>query len=475
MSSIPACVAIVSFACFTACATPPNAERETWRYELSIAEPQAAPDAGPFPLVFALELRAPAGPALELGVDPRTAPFMTSTSLAFDGAHWRLPAAEHERRARFEFAASDAARAVDDGDVAALRSGAFVGSLTSLLPHPIDGSAASGEFELVSSFAESTFVAAAERGELHALERGIACALVESAPATLHLDDGRDWTPDLELVLVPLAPLDVLTFGEVARWSERAVRLVADALAPNGVFPFERVPLFVVPRAEPGVGPGHALAGGAPAIWIEVGAETPRAAFDDDWVLVHELVHLVLPSVPPEQRWFEEGSATYLEPQLRARAGLLDERAAWRAVLDEYGQGLPSATDSGGLDGATEWGRVYYGGALFCLLADVELRTRTQGRSSLVAALRAAAAELGPATRTTTVAEIAAAGDRATGSDVLSRSYEASATAPGPQELATLFARLGVARDGEGVRFDDTAELAAVRRELFARAPSTRP
>ncbi|MCK6448141.1 MAG: hypothetical protein L6Q99_17275 [Planctomycetes bacterium] len=474
MSSRRWCLAIVSLTCCTACATAPNVERATWRYALSFAEPQAASNGGPRPLVFALELRAPAGPALELGVDPRTASFTSSTSLAFDGEHWRLPASNRERRATWRFDAGAAARTLDDGDVAALRAGAFVGSLSSLLPHPSDDVAA-GEFELVSSFAGATFVAAADRGELAAVGRGIACALVETAPATLRLDDGRDWTTDPELVLVPLAPLDVLTFGEVARWSERSVRLVADALARDGVFPFERVPLFLVPRAEPGVGPGHALAGGAPSIWIEVGARTPPAAFDEDWVLVHELVHLVLPSVAPAQRWFDEGSATYLEPQLRARAGLLDERVAWRAVLDEYAQGLPSAERTSGLDGSTEWGRVYYGGALFCLLADVELRERTQGRSSLIAAWRAVATELGPATRTTTVAEIVAVGDRATDTDVLSRAYAASAIALEPRDLEALWARLGVARDGDGVRFDDRAELAAVRRALFARAPETPP
>ena len=44
-------------------------------------------------------------------------------------------------------------------------------------------------------------------------------------------------------------------------------------------------------------------------------------------LFTHELVHVATPTVGPPHRWMEEGLATYLEPVVRARAGLLDALA----------------------------------------------------------------------------------------------------------------------------------------------------
>jgi hypothetical protein len=55
-------------------------------------------------------------------------------------------------------------------------------------------------------------------------------------------------------------------------------------------------------------------------------------------------------------------------------------------VPSEFGQiscatwrGEPGPGD-GGLDDTDSWGRTYWGGALFCLLADVRFRERTGNR-----------------------------------------------------------------------------------------------
>ena len=98
--------------------------------------------------------------------------------------------------------------------------------------------------------------------------------------------------------------------------------------------------------------------------------------FTDDWVLTHEMVHLAFPSVPEEHHWIEEGSATYIEPIARARAGDLTPEKVWGDLVDGLPQGLPQPGDRG-LDFTPTWGRTYWGGALFCLLADIEIRKRT--------------------------------------------------------------------------------------------------
>src|SRR5260370_40094411 len=50
-------------------------------------------------------------------------------------------------------------------------------------------------------------------------------------------------------------------------------------------------------------------------------------------------------------------------------------------------QGLPQVGDRG-LDHTHTWGRTYWGGALFCLLADVEIRRKTNNAKGLQHALR---------------------------------------------------------------------------------------
>ena len=57
-------------------------------------------------------------------------------------------------------------------------------------------------------------------------------------------------------------------------------------------------------------------------------------------------------------------------------------------MVDGMPQGLPAAGDQG-LDNTHIWGRTYRGGAMFCLLADIEIRKQTGNAKGLLDALRA--------------------------------------------------------------------------------------
>ena len=123
------------------------------------------------------------------------------------------------------------------------------------------------------------------------------------------------------------------------------------------------------------------------SITISVGNATTEADLAEDWELTHEMVHLAFPSMPRGRSWIEEGIAVYVEPIARARAGLASADNIWRWMI----KGLPSGLDGvkeRGLDASRSWGATYWGGALFCLLADIEIRERTDGRKSLDDALR---------------------------------------------------------------------------------------
>jgi hypothetical protein len=205
-------------------------------------------------------------------------------------------------------------------------------------------------------------------------------------------------------------------------------------------------------------------------IEIPLGRHVTQAQLDRDWVITHEMTHLAVPSVPRRSHWLEEGIATYVEPIARVQLGQLDEKSVWADMLKGMPKGLPKADDRG-LDRTPTWGRTYWGGGLFCLLADVEIRERTHNKKSLRDALRGVLAAGGSIEKDWPVEQVLTAGDRATGTTVLSELYQRMGDAPGPGELDTLWKRLGVSVDESGTHFDEHAPLAAVRAGITARMP----
>src|SRR5260370_34054568 len=139
--------------------------------------------------------------------------------------------------------------------------------------------------------------------------------------------------------------------------------------------------------------------------------------------MTHEMVHLALPSLTPEHHWLEEGIATYVEPIARAEAGNLDVQTVWRELVEGLPNGLPQPGDKG-LDNTHTWGRTYWGGALFCLLADVEIRRQTNNQKGLEDALRGILNAGGDIRKDWTLEDALKAGDRAAGVDVLVKQYE---------------------------------------------------
>ena len=207
---------------------------------------------------------------------------------------------------------------------------------------------------------------------------------------------------------------------------------------------------------------------GGATILLSVGDGVERSGLRDEWVLPHELTHLGFPSVPSRHTWIEEGLATYVEPIARAERGELTDEEVWIQLVRGLPQGLPEEGDRG-LDQTHTWGRTYWGGALFCLVADVAIRERTSNRKGLVDALRAIVAAGGNVSVRWPLERALAVGDRAVGVPVLGELYRKMGAAPMSVHLDDLWRRLGVRRRGRGVSFDDAAPLAAVRRAMISR------
>jgi hypothetical protein len=233
---------------------------------------------------------------------------------------------------------------------------------------------------------------------------------------------------------------------------------------------YQRYPVAVVNitvnlRNRPGAGGGHASGWNGARIEIAAGRNTTAAQFDDDWVMTHEMVHLAFPSVAEKHHWIEEGLATYVEPVARARVGQLTPEKIWGDMVEGMPNGLPERGDRG-LDQTPTWGRTYWGGAMFCLYADVEIRRRTHNEKGLEHAVRAILEKNGNIQTEAELTDLLATGDRATGVPVLMELYKAWSARPVAPDLDGLWKQLGVISTGESVRFDDSAPLAYIRRAI---------
>ena len=226
---------------------------------------------------------------------------------------------------------------------------------------------------------------------------------------------------------------------------------------------------FPVPQLElllQGVEGSDVVSGatfGEPALHMRVrlGRDTTAAQYRDDWVLVHEMVHLAVPRVPRPQRWLHEGIATYVGPLARSRAGLLDAAALWHGWMRQMPLGQPAAGDQG-LDHTPTWGRTYWGGALFCLLADVRMRQRGATDRGLQQALQGVQRAGGDYRVAWPVPRTLAVADAAVGGTILSGLYGEMKDSASPIDLASLWRELGV----DGDRLRDDAPLSAVRRAI---------
>jgi len=253
-------------------------------------------------------------------------------------------------------------------------------------------------------------------------------------------------------------------FDEAQR--ERARQwVVSGAQAVSGYFgrfPVPQLELLLQGSAGSGVVSGATF--GEPSLHMRVrlGHDTTAAQYHDDWVLVHEMVHQAVPRVPRAQRWLHEGIATYVEPLARARAGLLDATRVWRGWVRQMPLGQPEPGDRG-LDHTPTWGRTYWGGAMFCLLADVRMRQRGSASRGLQQALQGVLRAGGDYRVAWPVQRILDAADAAVGTTTLSDLYRDMKDSASATDLVALWRELGV--DGEQLR--DDAPLAAVRRAIL--------
>jgi predicted metalloprotease with PDZ domain len=207
--------------------------------------------------------------------------------------------------------------------------------------------------------------------------------------------------------------------------------------------------------------------GRPPSIRINVGRAAGEKDLRDDWTLTHEMVHLGFPNLTSDDHWAEEGLATYVEPLARARRGTLSEDKVWSDLMEGLPKGMPQR-ENRGLHGTKEWGRTYWGGALFWLLADMRIREQTRNRRGLPDALDGILDGGGDIRVRWDLQRTLAVADKAVGLTVLSNLYREMGTKPGAVDLNDLWRRLGIGRARGRVVYDNSAPLAEVRRAIVS-------
>ncbi len=250
---------------------------------------------------------------------------------------------------------------------------------------------------------------------------------------------------------------------ELVAWLSNAATIVTSFY---GNYPVHHLRIHIVPMPGRGVKGGKAFGHYEAFIRLPVGINTQKEDLDKDWVAIHEMIHLAFPRVAPQHLWLSEGLAVYLESVARVQAGDLSQETIWADFIRDMPKGLPQKGDKG-LDHTPTWGRRYWGGALFCLLADIGIRKQSNNSAGLQTAMKAVLKSGGNFETSWPIEKIMKTADLGTNTTALSDLYHAMASKPVSPDLGKLWHSLGVKQRNGKIILDDQARLAPYRKAIF--------
>ncbi len=134
----------------------------------------------------------------------------------------------------------------------------------------------------------------------------------------------------------------------------------------------------------------------------------------------------------------------------------------WHGLAEGMPHGQPKAGDRG-LDNTPTWGRTYWGGTLFCLQADIELRRVAGNRMGFQDALRGIVVAGDSIEQEWSMDRLMALADRATGTRVMRDLYTAQGKQPVAVDLDTMRYRLGVLANDDPPAFNHQAPETGIR------------
>jgi hypothetical protein len=247
---------------------------------------------------------------------------------------------------------------------------------------------------------------------------------------------------------------------KIIAWIEKSATGVARYF---GDFPVKKLNIIISPTQGAGIPYAETFPRNGSEIKVQFGKDTSEEDLKTCWMLTHEMVHLGFPFTDDSQDWATEGLATYAESFIRAQTGEQTKEAAWADLKKGMSQGLPQAGDRG-LDNTHTWGRVYWGGAIFYLLADIQIHSQTHNKLGLPDALSGILKKGGNIESRMSLDDAFAAGDSATKTKVLTTLYKQMGGSPVGADLDGLWKGLGITSLADGsVKLDQTSPMAKIR------------
>ena len=249
---------------------------------------------------------------------------------------------------------------------------------------------------------------------------------------------------------------------KIRNWLSPVVQIVSFANRfPNPEV--QIIALSVGARGESPVPFGHVIRNQGETVRFFVDPTRSIENLHHDWTASHELAHLKLPYLSGSGRWLSEGFASYYQNVLQARLGYYTEEEAWRRLRRSFSRAAPVGEDMSPTEATrTEFWKsrlmIYWSGAAFALLADVELRRLGTTLDATLARLET------PQRRSWRPDELMAELDAASETSIFSELYLQHAHTDGMPPTKGLFDRLGVRQSGG---FDESALLAPLRRQIM--------
>lgn len=431
-------LSILPIAIAAALASPARADDPTCDYDVTVLDPHAAK----------LEITAACDPALQVA---------KFTALG-NRDHWSTdPKGYGGGKGHFTYQLGAFAKAEDDmGSAMPFGDGVLV-TPGFLLPLPETERAVMLRFRI--TFAAGGTVLTALRPDQDGYYRVPLLRLDEAGPLVLGSVTGERVPGDPALTLAAPPGAFKIAPQQLAAWvsavAESNRRFWGRSPAQGGL-------VVLVPSPRGGVPFGRALSLGGAVVTVLVGAQATTQDLYDDWVLVHEFLHLGSPLMRDTGAWLNEGIATFYEPTLRTRAGWKTEDDVWREWIGSMPRGMPAMTGIG-LENAGRGG-IYWGGALFVLMAEIEALTASGGKVGFSDCLRTILAEGGDVTVKWPTMKLLDRCDALLGKPVIAPLAKRHIEKGSDMDLAALWKRLGVAMAENGtISYDDAAELAWLR------------
>ncbi len=416
----------------------------------------------------------PASLPAQFHVDPNVNAWIKNVELAhlgetlaptYNGETWDLTACKEGCRVTYDVDLAGAAKAMDDVGYAAQHGDAYLAPPSTWLLHPAsDVASVPYRFHVTEDRDVELVTGVFPTGGAAEKSYGADLSDLPESPYSIVGKFQRErQTPANSNIEIAIVNGSLENSNEpLLQWIRESAHAVS---AYYGTFPVKHAAIIVLIEEGAGVGYATTLGNGGAAIVARIGRETPPQAILRSWMMTHEMLHLAFPNLPRQYRWLEEGMATYIEPIARARLGALTEEDVWRGLLKGlfFARPLPG---EGGLDESSSWGRTYWGGALYCFLADLRIRKQTQNRFSLDDALRGILQAGGNVGARFELEQVLRAGDSATGTTVLRDLHQEMGPLPMDVDLIPIWAELGIENKAGKLVFNDSAPLSHVRKAI---------